>query len=120
MVPYRIGDEVCIISFDELKSDPDAIEHGFDHGLSEDDDTFYGIADYIIDNWSTISSSGGIYIRERGHNVSGEYDYRLETLEGEPLPYYWLHCMLRPADECGSEEMVNPGSLEDLFDFLQD
>ena len=114
MVPYRIGDAVRIRSFDELRADPETA-----HVLAEDGDACYGIDDCTIDNWAEFT--GLLFIREVGmsNGTIGGTDYRLETADGEPIPYYWLHCMLRPY-EFGSEEPIDPGSLEDLFDFLQD
>ena len=111
MEPYRVGDAVRILRFEELISDPAAIDHGFDGN-----DGFYGIADYAINRCAEM---GFAYIRDVGVFDGKGYDYRLETLDGELLPYHWLHCMLRPANESGDEE-IDPGSLEDLFDFLQD
>lgn len=115
MEPYRVGDAVRIRSFDELKADPAVIDHGFSDGGGG----FYGIDDDSINNWAEFT--GLLFIREVGisNGTAGGTDYRLETADGGPIPYYWLHCMLRPY-EFGSEEPIDPGSLEDLFDFLQD
>lgn len=113
MEPYLVGNAVRILRFEELISDPAAIDHGFSVG----NNGFYGIADHAI---NSCAEMGFAYIREVGvSDGNGMYDYKLETPDGKPLPYYWLHCMLRPY-ESGSEEPIDPGSLEDLFDFLQD
>jgi len=115
MEPYRIGDAVRVRSFDELKADPEVVLHGF----SGDGNGFYGIDDCTIDNWA---ESGLLFIREVGtsNGTAGGTDYILETADGGPIPYYWLHCMLHPYEFGSEEEPIDPGSLEDLFDFLHD
>lgn len=81
MKPYRIGDAVRVRSFDELKADPE-VAHVLNNG-----DACYGIDDCTIDNWAKFT--GLLFIREVGiYGTAGGTDYRLETVDGEPIPYF--------------------------------
>ena len=112
MTPYKVGDAVCIIPFDELV---DMCVEGDDLYEFMEEDGVYGITGDSIDMYA---GRGIMYIREVNEHESGRHDYKLKDADGSPLAFWWLHYMLRPADEFEDEDIVSPESADGLFDFL--
>ncbi len=104
---YHVGDAVYIIPFDELF---DTLNRDRDKAAL-DESSCYGIARYYIDKFANT----GVYYVNQVNDMGSEADYRLEDGLGELLPYFWLHCMLRPAQD---DDPIEPGPVDELFDFL--
>ncbi len=110
MQRFQIGDTVNVRPFDEIDTG--------DIGLiRRNRDECYAIDREYINKVST----GGPFIIKSAHEDWNTFIYSLSDLSSsERIRYYWAQGMLRFAEECGDNDPIDPGSLEDLFDFLQD
>lgn len=108
MQKFQIGDMVTVRPFDEIDTD--------DIGtLRRDSNECYAIESRYIN----AMSADGPFVIKSVHEDWGTFIYKLsDPSSGKEKKYFWAQGMLQFAEGYEGNDPIDPGSPEDLFDFL--